>query len=53
MAGCRICNRCYSVSASEWERTGQLLIDALRTSPHRDIEIEPRRSVMPVLAVKL
>jgi hypothetical protein len=30
------------------ERTGQLLIDALQGSPHRDIEIEPRRSAMPV-----
>ena len=35
------------------ERTGQLLIDALQASPHRDIEIEPRRSVMPVRDVKL
>ena len=35
------------------ERTGQLLIDALRASPHRDIEIEPRRSVMPVRDINL
>lgn len=35
------------------ERTGQLLIDALQASQHRDIEIEPRRSVMPVRNVKL
>lgn len=35
------------------ERTGQLLIDALQASPHRDIEIVPRRSVMPVRAIKL
>ena len=34
-------------------RTGQLLIDALQSSPHREIEIEPRRSAMPVRAVKL
>ena len=34
-------------------RTGQLLVDALRASPHRDIEVEPRRSAMPVRAVKL
>ena len=34
-------------------RTGQLLIDALHASPHREIEIEPRRSAMPVRAVKL
>ncbi len=32
-------------------RTGQLLIDALQASSHR--ELEPRRSVMPVRAVKL
>lgn len=35
------------------ERTGQLLIDALQASPHRDIEIEPRRSAMPVRNVRL
>lgn len=34
-------------------RTGQLLIDALQASPHREIEIEPRRSAMPVRSVKL
>ena len=34
-------------------RSGQLLIDALQASPHRQIEIEPRRSAMPVRAVKL
>lgn len=34
-------------------RTGQLLIEALQASPHRQIEIEPRRSAMPVRAVKL
>ena len=34
-------------------RTGQLLIDALRASPHRQIDLEPRRSPMPVRAVKL
>ncbi len=34
-------------------RTGQLLIDALQSSPHRDVEIEPRRSVMPVRDVTL
>jgi len=34
-------------------RTGQLLIDALQASPHRKIELEPRRSAMPVRAVKL
>jgi len=34
-------------------RTGELLIDALQASPHRQIEIESRRSAMPVRAVKL
>lgn len=34
-------------------RTGALLIEALQSSPHRSIEIEPRRSAMPVRAVKL
>ena len=36
-------------------RTGQLLVDALQGSPHRstEIEVEPRRSPMPVRAVKL
>ena len=34
------------------ERTGQHLIDALQTSPYREIDIEPRRSAMPVRAVK-
>jgi prevent-host-death family protein len=33
--------------------TGQLLIDALQASPHRDVKIEPRRSVMPVRDVSL
>jgi prevent-host-death family protein len=35
------------------QRTGQLLIDALQASPHRDIELAPRRAPMPVRAVKL
>ena len=34
-------------------RTGQLLIDALQASPHRKVEVAPRRSAMPVRAVKL
>lgn len=34
-------------------RTGQLLIDALQASPHREIEVEPRRSAMPVRSIKL
>ena len=35
------------------QRTGQLLIDALQASPHRDVEIEPRRFAMPVRNVTL
>jgi PHD/YefM family antitoxin component YafN of YafNO toxin-antitoxin module len=34
-------------------RTGGLLIEALQASPHRQIAIEPRRTAMPVRAVKL
>ena len=34
-------------------RTGELLIEALQASPHRAVEIEPRRSSMPVRAVRL
>ncbi len=46
------------VDAEEFQRlqgarSGQLLIDALQASPHRQIEIEPRRAAMPVRAVKL
>ena len=46
------------VDADEFKRlkgaqTGELLIEALQASPHREIEIEPHRSAMPVRAVKL
>jgi prevent-host-death family protein len=48
------------VDADEFKRlkdaqTGEVLIEALQASPHREIEIEiaPRRSAMPVRAVKL
>ena len=46
------------VDAAEFQRlqgrrTGQLLIDALQASPHRDIELAPRRAAMPVRVVKL
>lgn len=34
-------------------RTGELLIEAMQASPHRQLEIEPRRSAMPVRAVKV
>jgi prevent-host-death family protein len=46
------------VDAEEFDRlkgarTGELLIEALQASPHREIEIEPSRGAMPVRAVKL
>lgn len=34
-------------------RTGKVLIEALQASPHRQVEVEPRRSAMPVRAVKV
>ena len=34
-------------------RTGALLIEALRASPHRRVKVEPGRAAMPVRAVKL
>jgi hypothetical protein len=33
--------------------TGRALIDALQASPYRDVEIEPKRWIMPVREVKL
>lgn len=46
------------VGVSEFDRlsggrTGQDLIDVLRTSPHREIDIAPARAAMPVRAVRL
>ena len=46
------------VAADEFDRlkgarSGQLLVEALQASPHRQTELEPRRSAMPVRAVKL
>lgn len=46
------------ISADEFRRlkgnvTGQSLIDALQSSPHRDIELEPRRGAMPVRDIVL
>jgi prevent-host-death family protein len=35
------------------DRTGAALIAALQASPYRDIDIEPRRSRLPVRDVKL
>jgi prevent-host-death family protein len=33
--------------------TGQVLISAMQDSPHRDIDLEPRRARMPVREVAL
>ena len=46
------------VAAEEFRRlkgdlTGAALVAAMQASPHRGIEIEPRRSRMPVRGVKL
>lgn len=46
------------MSAEEFRRlkggeTGQALIDVMRSSPHRELEIVPKRAVMPVRGVIL
>ena len=46
------------VSAEEYRRlvggrTGAALVEAIQASPHRDLEIEPSRAVMPVRDVVL
>jgi prevent-host-death family protein len=46
------------IAAEEFDRlkggvTGKALIDAMRASPHRDIEIEFERAPMPVRDVSL
>lgn len=46
------------IAAEEFRRlkgsaTGQALVAAMRASPHRDIEIAPRRGAMPVRDVSL
>jgi prevent-host-death family protein len=46
------------VAAEEFRRlkgniTGQALIDALQSSPHRTIKLEPRRAPMPVRDISL
>lgn len=46
------------VAAEEFRRlrgesTGQLLVEALQNSPHRDIDIAPPRAPMPVRDVNL
>jgi hypothetical protein len=33
--------------------TGQELVDAMQASPHRDIELQPERTAMPVHNVTL
>jgi prevent-host-death family protein len=45
------------ISADEFRRlkgdlTGEALIAAMQASPHRDIDIEPRRTQMPVRPVR-
>ena len=46
------------ISVEEFQRlkgdmTGQALIEALQSSPHRDFDIEPERAAMPVRDVGL
>src|ERR1700694_2045090 len=46
------------ISAEEFRRlkanlTGQALVEACQASPHREIDIEPRRGTMPVRDVSL
>jgi prevent-host-death family protein len=46
------------IAAEEFRRlkgsaTGQALIEAMQASPHRDIEIAPRRGTMPVRDISL
>ena len=42
----------YEFDRMQGARAGELMIDALQSSPCRDIEIEPARRAMPVQAVK-
>jgi len=35
------------------DRTGEALIAAMQASPHREIDIEPRRSRLPVREINL
>jgi prevent-host-death family protein len=46
------------IAAEEFRRlkgdlTGQALVAAMRASPHRDLDIEPGRTPMPVRGVRL
>ena len=52
------CDEVVVISAEEFRRlkgghTGAALIAAMQASPHRDIEIEPKRAPMPVRQVVL
>ena len=40
-------------SRLEGARTGELLVEALQASPHREVDLEARRSAMPVRTVKV
>lgn len=42
-----------SFSRLQGVRTGELLIEALQASRHRQVEIEPRRCALPVRPVEL
>lgn len=51
-------NEVVVIAAEEFRRlkghvTGQALIDAIQASPHREVEIEPRRAALPVRDVSL
>jgi len=46
------------ISVADFQRlngaeTGQSLIEALQSSPFRDLEIEPKREAMPIRDVRL
>ena len=46
------------IAAEEFRRlkgnlTGEVLIEAIQSSPHRDIDVEPRRGLLPVRDVSL
>lgn len=46
------------IAAEEFRRlkgsiTGKALIEAMQASPHRDVDIEPQRGVLPVREVSL
>jgi prevent-host-death family protein len=46
------------IAAEEFHRlkgdiTGKALVDAMQASPHREIDLEPKRNAMPVRGVSL